>query len=77
MRLFFTGDDRMEVDHIVPRSLRGDSGKDNLQLLHRHCHDHKTARDPHRSGTSDKRHVTEEPCEGPTLMHGFGAEPGW
>jgi hypothetical protein len=42
-----------------------------------HCHDRKTARDPRGSGASAKRHVTEEPCEGPTLMHGFGAEPGW
>ena len=75
--LFFTGNDRMEVDHIIPQACGGTAGKDNLQLLHRHCHDHKTARDPHCSGASDKRHVAEEPCEGPTLMHGFGAEPGW
>ena len=25
----------------------------------------------------DRGHITEEPCEGPTLMHGSGAEPGW
>jgi hypothetical protein len=46
-------------------------------LLHRHCHDRKTASDLHRPGTCDKRRVTEEPCEGTTLTHGFGAEPGW
>ncbi len=71
--LFFAEGDRMEVDHIIPQGCGGTDGKDNLQLLHRHCHDRKTASDSHRPGTSDKRHVTEEPCEGPTLMHGFGA----
>ena len=25
----------------------------------------------------DRGHITEEPCEGLTLMHGSGAEPGW
>ena len=75
--LFFTDGDRMEVDHIRPRSSGGTEGRDNLQLLHRHCHDRKTASDTRRSSTSDKRHVTEEPCERPTLMHGSGAEPGW
>jgi RNA-directed DNA polymerase len=75
--LFFAAGDRMEVDHILPRGCGGSGGNDNLQLLHRHCHDRKTAKDSHRPGTSDKRHGTEEPCEGPTLMHGFGAESGW
>ncbi len=75
--LFFTESDRMEVDHIRPRSSGGTDRRDNLQLLHRHCHDHKTASDARSLGTSDKRHVTEEPCEGLTLMHGSGAEPGW
>ena len=30
-----------------------------------------------RQGACDRGHITEEPCEGPTLMHGSGAEPGW
>jgi RNA-directed DNA polymerase len=75
--LFFAEGDRMEVDHIIPQGSGGTDRRDNLQLLHRHCHDRKTASDPHRPGTCDKRHGTEEPCEGLTLMHGFGAEPGW
>lgn len=75
--LFFAESDRTEVDHIRPRARGGTEERDNLQLLHRHCHDRKTASDARRSGTYDKRHGTEEPCEGPTLMHGFGAEPGW
>ena len=41
---FKTGD-VMEVDHIIPRSLGGKDMYDNLQLLHRHCHDIKTAKD--------------------------------
>jgi RNA-directed DNA polymerase len=35
----------IEVDHIVPRTLSGKDEYKNLQLLHRHCHDKKTAID--------------------------------
>lgn len=35
----------MEVDHIIPKSLGGTNDWDNLQLLHGHCHDSKTAQD--------------------------------
>ena len=43
----FTIDDlsTMEVDHKIPKSLGGTNDLDNLQLLHRHCHDSKTATD--------------------------------
>jgi hypothetical protein len=34
-----------------------------LQLLHRYCHQRKTAQEQSGRGTSDKRHVTEEPCD--------------
>ncbi|WP_375513736.1 group II intron reverse transcriptase/maturase [uncultured Nostoc sp.] len=37
--------DVIEVDHIIPSSLRGKDEYKNLQLLHRHCHDEKTALD--------------------------------
>jgi RNA-directed DNA polymerase len=53
----------MEVDHVLPQAYGGTDRKDNLQLLHRHCHARKTARDFRCTGTSDKRHVAEEPCE--------------
>lgn len=33
----------MEVDHRIPRSQGGTDAYFNLQLLHRHCHDTKTA----------------------------------
>ena len=37
--------DVLEVDHIIPRALRGKDEYKNLQLLHRHCHDEKTKED--------------------------------
>ena len=43
--LIFREGDLMEVDHIKPTSMRGKDEWINLQLLHRHCHDKKTAVD--------------------------------
>ncbi|WP_363269555.1 group II intron reverse transcriptase/maturase [Okeania sp. SIO2B3] len=43
--LTFRSTDLMEVDHIKPRSVGGDNTLKNKQLLHRHCHDTKTALD--------------------------------
>ena len=43
--LYFTSTDMVEVDHIIPTSLGGKDTYDNLQLLHKHCHDIKTAND--------------------------------
>ena len=43
--MFFREDDVMEVDHIIPKSKGGKDEYKNLQLLHRHCHDKKTAND--------------------------------
>jgi RNA-directed DNA polymerase len=43
--LHFTVNDKLEVDHITPKSLGGKNDYTNLQLLHKHCHDQKTARD--------------------------------
>jgi RNA-directed DNA polymerase len=41
----FRDGDKMEVDHIIPRAIGGKDEYKNLQLLHRHCHQKKTARD--------------------------------
>jgi RNA-directed DNA polymerase len=41
----FVSEDLMEVDHIQPLSMGGKDENQNLQLLHRHCHDEKTAED--------------------------------
>ncbi|MEH2127091.1 group II intron reverse transcriptase/maturase [Nostoc sp.] len=43
--LFFRENDVMEVDHTIPKSKGGKDEYKNLQLLHRHCHDTKTAND--------------------------------
>lgn len=40
--MYFTDEDVMEVDHIIPRSKGGKDNYKNYQLLHRHCHDIKT-----------------------------------
>ena len=43
--LSFQSWDVIEVDHIIPRANGGKDEYKNLQLLHRHCHDEKTATD--------------------------------
>ena len=43
--LYFAANDLVEVDHITPKSQGGKDEYKNLQLLHRHCHDDKTALD--------------------------------
>ena len=43
--LTFKPGDKIETDHIVPRQAGGHKFKDNLQLLHKHCHDVKTKQD--------------------------------
>jgi RNA-directed DNA polymerase len=42
---YFKQCDVMEIDHIQPKSQGGKDKYDNFQLLHRHCHDIKTASD--------------------------------
>lgn len=51
--LFFRDGDLWEVDHIIPRSKGGKDVYKNLQLLHKHCHDVKTARDGKAGGSID------------------------
>lgn len=41
--LHFREGDSLEIDHIQPISQGGKDTKSNRQLLHRHCHDEKTA----------------------------------
>lgn len=43
---YFKDGDKLEVDHIIPKQQGGKDTWFNLQLLHRHCHDQKTALDP-------------------------------
>jgi RNA-directed DNA polymerase len=58
--LFFKEGDLPEVDHVIPRSAGGIDAYKNWQLLHRHCHDQKTAADAVAvSMTADQ--IAEEP----------------
>lgn len=43
--LYFREDDLIEIDHIIPKAIGGKDKYDNLQALHRHCHDVKTKDD--------------------------------
>src|SRR5215472_5765856 len=66
--LYFKHGDLLETDHIIPRRLGGDDRLMNLQLLHRHCHDQKTAQDGSNQarmsqGISDNDCLIEEPCD--------------
>jgi RNA-directed DNA polymerase len=60
--LYFKDGDLIEIDHKIPKSRGGKDILDNLQALHRHCHDEKTTRDG-SLGTHDKCQSIEEPCE--------------
>jgi RNA-directed DNA polymerase len=42
---YFKDGDVIELDHIIPKSKGGKDEYKNWQLLHRHCHDTKTASD--------------------------------
>lgn len=62
--LYFRTEDLLEVDHIIPRSKGGKEEYKNLQVLHKHCHDIKTANDGLAGGMHlDKHQITEEPDE--------------
>ena len=43
--LRFTVQDKLEIDHIIPRAQGGGNTYDNLQRLRAHCHHVKTAND--------------------------------
>ncbi len=74
--LYFTDGDRLEIDHVLPTALGGGDNYSNLQLLHRHCHDQKTAADGSRAtrGTDDNSQTIEEPDEVTNLTSGSEAE---
>ena len=79
--LYFTREDVLEVDHIIPKALGGGNGLDNLQLLHRHCHDQKTEGDGSSSArkkrsTYDKGQTVEEPDDSETVTSGAEDELG-
>jgi len=56
--LTFREGDVIEVDQIIPKSIGGKDEWKNLQLLHRHCHDVKTASDGStKSVVTNGKHV--------------------
>ncbi|HEY9612439.1 HNH endonuclease, partial [Allocoleopsis sp.] len=56
--LHFREEDVMEIDHKIPKSKGGKDKYDNWQLLHRHCHDIKTATDIAKA-KSEEMEITE------------------
>ncbi len=73
--LYFKFGDSLEVDHRWPHLWGGKDTYDNLQLLHQHCHDEKTAEQIKTfgalaDGINDNDYIVEEPCEVESLMHG-------
>ena len=61
--LTFQEGELIETDHITPKAIGGNT-KDNLQLLHRHCHDTKTRSDlkdikAHKSHKEWKKTLTQ------------------
>lgn len=55
--LYFRTGDVVEIDHIQPKSSGGKDSWQNRQLLHRHCHDAKTALDGSLKSQSDNDDV--------------------
>src|SRR5260370_855510 len=69
--------EHLEMDHLNPKSFGGTDLYVNLQLLHRHCHDQKTATDGSgaaRRGSDDNSQTVEEPDEAISLTSGSEAE---
>ena len=60
---FFKDGDLPEVDHIIPKVRGGVDAYWNLQLLHRHCHDRKTA---------EERLLAEGVCDSTPGSRGAG-----
>ena len=69
---FGTAGELPEVDHIVPKHLGRIDAYFNLQLVHRHCHDHKTAKDSSLTGPDSLGFALPELIKG-TLQTVAGA----
>ena len=59
--MYFKDGDKLEIDHKTPKSKGGKSNYDNLQILHRHCHDIKTVQDTVGTQELDKEWLDANP----------------
>ncbi|HEY9707995.1 MAG TPA: group II intron reverse transcriptase/maturase [Oculatellaceae cyanobacterium] len=60
--LHFREDDLLETDHILSTSQGGKDVTSNRQLLHRHCHDEKTAKERRQLATKElERELDDNP----------------
>ncbi len=74
--LYLKSDDLPETDHVIPISRGGAHHPTNWQVIHRHCHDRKTATDGSNAerGTGINSYTIEEPDEWKSLTSGFEDE---
>jgi len=68
--LHFREEDVLEVDHKIPKSQGGKDKYDNWQLLHRHCHDTKTANNGSPGNKSDCNSVEPKPPRKLEMVNG-------
>jgi len=68
--LHFREEDVLEVDHKIPKSQGGKDEQKNWQLLHRHCHDTKTANDGSLGNKSDCNSVEPKPSRKLEMVNG-------
>ena len=68
--LHFREEDVMEIDHVIPKSRGGKDKYDNWQLLHRHCHDTKTASDGSLGNKSGCNSVEPKPSRKLEIVEG-------
>jgi RNA-directed DNA polymerase len=68
--LHFREEDVLEVDHKIPKSQGGKDEYKNWQLLHRHCHDKKTANDGSLGNKSDCNSVEPKPSRKLEMVNG-------
>ncbi len=50
---YFTSEDNLEIDHIIPQISGGKNNMANKQLLHNYCHHKKTTSDGSRERKSN------------------------
>jgi RNA-directed DNA polymerase len=81
--LYFKEGDLMEIDHVIPLSRGGLNEYKNFQLLHKHCHDKKTAIDgsieniPLDKIPNEQLQILAEQLYEDRITNGNGNLSGW